>query len=154
MHHRQMDRWTGLIWLDTYCKAGGSVSFFGNSRIKFGKNTRKRNTVEPLITVTSAQRPPLDLRSAKKVPTEFKVKLSLKNLPTAVISNQRLHGHFVVFQCLILPLLTVKKATLCKPNKRKMKKVCFIYLENIYFLKIIYFWTYCRGHQHVKQSWW
>ena len=32
--------------------------------------------VEPLITVTSAQRPPPDLRSVKKVPPEFKVKLS------------------------------------------------------------------------------
>ena len=35
-----------------------------------------KNTVEPLITVTSAQRPPPDLRSVKKVPAEFKVKLS------------------------------------------------------------------------------
>ena len=33
-------------------------------------------TVEPLITVTSAQRPPPDLPSVKKVPAEFKVKLS------------------------------------------------------------------------------
>ena len=33
-------------------------------------------TVEPLITVTSAQRPPSDLRSVKKFPAEFKVKLS------------------------------------------------------------------------------
>ena len=35
-----------------------------------------KHTVEPLITVTSAQRPPPDLRSVKKVPAEFKVKLS------------------------------------------------------------------------------
>ena len=34
------------------------------------------NTVEPLITVTSAQRPPPDLRSVKKVPAEFNAKLS------------------------------------------------------------------------------
>ena len=33
-------------------------------------------TVEPLITVTSAQQPPPDLQSVKKVPAEFKVKLS------------------------------------------------------------------------------
>ena len=32
--------------------------------------------VEHLITVTSAQRPPPDLRSVKKVPAEFKFKLS------------------------------------------------------------------------------
>ena len=36
----------------------------------------KHATVEPLITVTSAQRPPPDLRSVKKVPAEFKVKFS------------------------------------------------------------------------------
>ena len=35
-----------------------------------------RNTVEPLIMVSSAQRPPPDLRSVKKVPAKFKVKLS------------------------------------------------------------------------------
>ena len=34
------------------------------------------DTVEPLITVTSAQRPPPDLQLVKKVLTEFKVKLS------------------------------------------------------------------------------
>ena len=33
-------------------------------------------TVESLITVTSAQGPPPDMQSVKKVPTEFKVKLS------------------------------------------------------------------------------
>ena len=33
-------------------------------------------TVEPLITVTSVQWPPPDLRSVKKIPAEFKVKLS------------------------------------------------------------------------------
>ena len=54
----------------------------------------------------------------------------------------------------ILPLLTVKKTTLWKQIKGAMKKVCFIYLENTYFLKIIHFWTYCRGHQHVKESCW
>ena len=97
-------------------------------------------TVEPLITVTSAQRPPPDLRSVKKVPTEFKVKLSSKNLPTAVTSNQWPNGHFVLSQCLILPLLTVKKATLCKQIKGKMKKVCLRkFLLFTYFLKIIYF---------------
>ena len=36
----------------------------------------KCSTVEPLKTVTSTQRPPPDLRSVKKVPAEFKVKLS------------------------------------------------------------------------------
>ena len=34
------------------------------------------STVEPLITVTSVQRPPPDLRSVKKVPAEFNAKLS------------------------------------------------------------------------------
>ena len=34
------------------------------------------STVEPLITVTSAQQSPPDLRSVKKVPAKFKVKLS------------------------------------------------------------------------------
>ena len=33
------------------------------------------STVEPLITVTSAQRLPPDLRSVRKVPDESKVKL-------------------------------------------------------------------------------
>ena len=33
-------------------------------------------TVQPLITVTSVQRPPPDLRSVKKAPAEFNVKLS------------------------------------------------------------------------------
>ena len=103
------------------------------------------------MTVTFAQRPPPDLRSVKKVPAEFKVKLSLKNLPTEVTSNQWPNSHFVLSQCLILPLLTVKKATLCKPNKEKMKKVCLIYLEKIYLLKITF--ELRRGHQHVKQSW-
>ena len=35
-----------------------------------------KNTVEPLITVAFAQPPPPDLRSVKKVPAEFKVKIS------------------------------------------------------------------------------
>ena len=34
--------------------------------------------MEPLITVTLAQRAPPDLRLVKKVPAEFKVKLSSK----------------------------------------------------------------------------
>ena len=41
------------------------------------------NKAEPLITVTSAQRPPPDLWSAKKVPAEFKVKLSGKKSPNS-----------------------------------------------------------------------
>ena len=39
--------------------------------------------VEPLITVTSAQRPPPDLSSIKKVPAKFKVKLSYKKPPNS-----------------------------------------------------------------------
>ena len=45
--------------------------FFSEIVLKFHPHT-----MEPLITVTSAQRPPPDLRSVKKVPAEFKVKLS------------------------------------------------------------------------------
>ena len=44
------------------------------SPLFFEKTTKI--TVKPLITVTSAQRPPPDLRSVKKVPAKFKVKLS------------------------------------------------------------------------------
>ena len=53
-------------------------SNFNEDTLHFGTNDllQNRNTVEPLITVTSAQRPPPDLRSVKKVPAEFKVKLS------------------------------------------------------------------------------
>ena len=40
---------------------------------KIWKEYKKK---EPLIAITSAQRPPPDLPSAKKVPAEFKVKLS------------------------------------------------------------------------------
>ena len=82
----------------------------------------------------------------KESPCRIQGQTLIKNLPTAVTSNRRPNGHFLLSQCLILHLLTVTKATLCKRNKGKMKKDCFIYLENIYFLKIIYFWTYCRGH--------
>ena len=41
------------------------------------------STVEPLITVTSAQQSPPDLRSVKKVPAKFKVKLSSKKPPNS-----------------------------------------------------------------------
>ena len=34
---------------------------------------QKANKVETLITITSVQRPPPDLWSVKKLPTEFKV---------------------------------------------------------------------------------
>ena len=54
-------------------------------------------TVEPLITVTSAQRLPPDLRSVKKVPAEFKVKLSEK---TSQQRSTPINGQAATSYCL------------------------------------------------------
>ena len=82
--------------------------------------------MEPIITVTYAQRPLRDLRPVENVLAEIMVKLSLKKtLPTAVTSNQCQNGHLVLSQCLNLPLLKVKQETICKQIKGKIKKVCF-----------------------------
>ena len=56
-----------LNLINPFCFLSALISF---------KRNLKSTTVEPLITATSAQRPPPDLRSVKKVPAKFKVKLS------------------------------------------------------------------------------
>ena len=50
-----------------------SVSLVGDQG---GKPYKIYNTVEPLIMVTTAEWPPPDLQSVKKVPAEFRDKLS------------------------------------------------------------------------------
>ena len=115
-----------LNLINPFCFLSALISF---------KRNLKSTTVEPLITVTSAQRPPPDLRSVKKVPAKFKVKLSQKNLPTVVASNQRPNGHFVLSQCLILSLLMVKKSILCKLVLASLLKFV-LFIQKIYiFLK-------------------
>ena len=48
-----------------------TISFLGKSECFSDRSWSNIYTVEPLITVTSAQRPRHDLRSVKKVPAEF-----------------------------------------------------------------------------------
>ena len=94
-----------------------------------------QNTVEPLITVIFAQESPPDMKSVEKVPAKIMVKLSLKNLPTAVTSNQRPNGSLTLSQCLILPLLTVKQALFCKQMKGKIEKGFFVLFGKRTFFK-------------------
>ena len=92
--------------------------------------------MEPLITVTSAQPPPPDLRSVKDVPAEGQ----------SLIKKPPNSGHLQSTAKRPLRIVsmsnftTVQKATLCKQIKGKMKKVYLRkFLLFTYFLKIIYF---------------
>ena len=91
---------------------------------------KRKCSFRSIITVTSAQQPPPDLRPVERVPAEI---MFIKSLPTVVTFNQRPNGNLVLSQCLILPLLTVKQATFCKQMKEKIKQ--FFFIQKMYIFK-------------------
>ena len=80
------------------------------------------NTVEYLITFTSAQRPPLNLWPVKKVPAKLWSNPK-KKIHTVVTSNQQPNGHIIPISN--FTAISGQADNPLQTNERKNKKNCF-----------------------------